>query len=64
MQKHEIAAYLASLNTLLDGQDDAATARSQTLSAEYEKYWLLLKDSIARDNRAATAPAKPHASDR
>lgn len=53
--KHELASYLASLNSLLDAQDDAGTAlRSQTLAGEYERTWKELKELIAKEQEDAT----------
>ena len=49
MNKQEIASYLSNLQSLMEGQEDAAVNKSRALAAEYEKYWGLLKQEIAKD---------------
>lgn len=51
MSKIEIATYLASLDYLMKAQAAAGNTVSQLLSAEYMKYWTLLKDKITEDNK-------------
>lgn len=51
MNKFELAAYLVNLHTLMDAQFANPVADvSQTLAAEYEKHWGLLKEAIAKEN--------------
>jgi hypothetical protein len=53
MNKAEIASYLNSLHSLIEAQSKGAhSLASTTLSNEYDKYWALLKDEIAKENKS------------
>lgn len=55
MTKNEIASYLCSISTLLKDQDAAGVhGRSQTLAAEFEKHWDLLKSEIQKEQASET----------
>ena len=55
MNKSEMASYLCSLSTLLKDQDAAgAHGRSQTLGAEFNKYWDLFKSEINKEQADET----------
>ena len=50
MNKQDTAAYLVSLIALVESQEDAGIARSQTLTDEYNRVWDQLKELIRKDN--------------
>lgn len=50
MDKLELSAYLVNLHTLMQAQTASVSMASQTLAAEYDKHWGLLKDAIAKEN--------------
>ncbi len=50
MRKQDMAEYLVSLNTLMKEQFAGPSAiPSAVLTAEYHKYWSLLKQQIVED---------------
>lgn len=55
MNKADLAQYLVNLHTLLQAQDSAGgLVKSDTLIAEYDKNWDLLKDTINKENEDET----------
>lgn len=55
MDKIEIASYLVDLHNLLQAQESTGgTAKSNTLLNEYNKYWVLLKETITKENENET----------
>ena len=50
MRKDEIAAYLVSLHTLVNAQSASVHNPSAMLTAEYDKYWAMLKDIIQQED--------------
>lgn len=48
--KYELANYLSSLHSLMEGQDKNGLLKSTLLGDEYTKHWGLLKQAITEDN--------------
>lgn len=51
MNKAELAQYLVNLQTLLQAQTSSVHPASAVLSAEYDKSWALLKETIAKEKK-------------
>lgn len=50
MDKAQLASYLCNLQTIVEGQEDAATPRSTTLTDEYNRTFAKLKETIKKEH--------------
>lgn len=57
MLKHDLAAYLVNLHTLLSAQASNVANPSAVLSAEYDRAWAQLKSEIENETRHSEQPS-------
>lgn len=49
MDKAQLASYLCSLQSIVEGQEDAALQRSTVLTDEYNRTFAKLKETIQKE---------------
>lgn len=54
MDKFQLASYLCNLQSIVEGQEDAAVSRSRTLTDEYERTFTQLKEIIQKEQENET----------
>lgn len=54
MDKAQLASYLCNLQSIVEGQEDAAVHRSTTLTDEYKRVFNQLKETIQKEQENET----------